>query len=168
MIESRASGNIVRRGVRAVIARDVAGVVCGDKYLTTVCVDWNSNHEEFGMFTQWRLLVLSSFPALAMLALTGCGAAADKAEAPAGADVQAASVDDHSGWWCAEHGVPESECSLCSATAAKKFKEKGDWCEEHNRADSQCFICNPERAEKFVALYEAKFGTKPPKKEEEK
>ena len=35
--------------------------------------------------------------------------------------------------------------------------------DEHNRAESQCFKCDPSRAEKFVKLYEAKFGTKPPK-----
>lgn len=70
---------------------------------------------------------------------------------------------DHGGWWCAEHGVPEEECSVCSSQAAAKFKEKGDWCEEHNRAESQCFKCDPSRAEKFARLYEAKFGHAPPK-----
>ncbi len=73
---------------------------------------------------------------------------------------------DHSGWWCAEHGVPEAECSRCSSKAAGKFKEKGDWCEEHNRAESQCFECDPSRAEKFAKLYEAKLGHAPPKPEE--
>lgn len=70
---------------------------------------------------------------------------------------------DHGGWWCAEHGIPEEECSLCSAKAAGNFKAKGDWCEEHNRAESQCFKCDPSRAEKFAKLYEAKFGHEPPK-----
>ena len=70
--------------------------------------------------------------------------------------------DDHSGWWCVEHAIPEEECSMCSADAAKKCKEAGDWCEEHNRAESQCFICHPEKAVKYSKLYEAKFGKKPP------
>ena len=70
---------------------------------------------------------------------------------------------DHGGWWCAEHGVPEEECSLCSSKAANRFKEKGDWCEEHNRAKSQCFECDLSRAAKFAKLYEAKFGHAPPK-----
>jgi len=70
---------------------------------------------------------------------------------------------DHGGWWCAEHGVPEEECSVCSTKAADEFKAKGDWCEEHNRAESQCFQCDPSRAEKFAKLYEAKFGHAPPK-----
>jgi cobalt-zinc-cadmium efflux system membrane fusion protein len=52
---------------------------------------------------------------------------------------------------------------MCSAKAADDFKAKDDWCDEHNRAESQCFICDPSRAEKFAALYEAKFGEKPPK-----
>lgn len=101
----------------------------------------------------------------------GCGKKA--AETPAGQvadathagqDQDGADVDDaHSGWWCAEHGVPEEECSICSSTAAAKFKAKGDWCEEHNRAASQCFLCDPSRAEKFTKLYEAKFGHVPPK-----
>jgi hypothetical protein len=73
---------------------------------------------------------------------------------------------DHGGWWCAEHGVPEEECSRCSSKAADDFKAKGDWCEEHNRAESQCFQCDPSRAEKFVKLYEAKFGEKPPQPSE--
>ena len=70
--------------------------------------------------------------------------------------------DDHSGWWCKEHGIPEEECSMCSDDYAKKCKEKGDWCKEHDRAESQCFICHPEYKEKFAAKYRAKFGTEPP------
>ena len=112
---------------------------------------------------------------LALLVLSsGC----NKDASDGASDGTTIGVDDHAshdhaeaeegghnlgGWWCSEHGVPEAECSLCSATAAAKFKEKGDWCEEHNRAESQCFICNPEQAEKFAKLYEAKTGEKPPK-----
>lgn len=68
----------------------------------------------------------------------------------------------HGGWWCVEHGIPEEQCSMCSAKAAKACREKGDWCEEHNRAESQCFICDASRADKFAKLYEAKVGKKPP------
>ncbi len=82
--------------------------------------------------------------------------------APVPAQTANAAVDDHSGWWCNAHGIPEEVCSMCSAQAAKDFREKGDWCEEHNRAESQCFICDPSRAEKFAKLYEAKYGKKPP------
>lgn len=73
-----------------------------------------------------------------------------------------AQAGDHSGWWCVEHAIPEEECSMCSAAAAKEFKEKGDWCVEHNRAESQCFICDASRAEKYAKLYQAKYGKKPP------
>ncbi|MCA9120720.1 MAG: RND transporter [Planctomycetaceae bacterium] len=73
--------------------------------------------------------------------------------------------ESHGGWWCVEHGVPEEDCSMCSAKAADNFKAKGDWCEEHSRAESQCFICEPSRAEKFAKLYVAKVGHEPPKPE---
>ncbi|MDX1926544.1 MAG: RND transporter [Pirellulaceae bacterium] len=69
----------------------------------------------------------------------------------------------HGGWWCVEHGVPESECARCDKSLVAKFKESGDWCKEHDRPESQCFICGPKRFEKFAATYEAKTGSKPPK-----
>ena len=110
--------------------------------------------------------MLSSVVAVAVFG-SGCG---QQASEPTGGSTPAteASHDDHGhgGWWCAEHGVPEDDCSLCSSTAAVAFKAKGDWCEEHNCAESQCFQCDPSRAEKFAKLYEAKFGTKPPKRED--
>ena len=105
-----------------------------------------------------------SFVAVAVLLAGGCDQNGNDEEGASGQPKQVSgelTSDDHSGWWCAEHGLPEEECSMCGA--AEKYKAKGDWCEEHNRAESQCFICNPDRAEKFVALYEAKFGKKPPK-----
>lgn len=75
----------------------------------------------------------------------------------------AAVSDDHSGWWCGEHGVPEGECTQCNSKLAADYQKKGDWCQEHNRADSQCFVCHPDFEAKFAARYEAKYGTKPPK-----
>lgn len=71
----------------------------------------------------------------------------------------------HHGWWCDEHGVKESECSMCSAKVAKACMEKGDWCKEHERAKSQCFICDPKLKEKFAADYVAKYGKQPPEPE---
>lgn len=68
----------------------------------------------------------------------------------------------HSGWWCDEHGVPEAECSMCSAKVAKVFQGKADWCKEHERAKSQCFICDSKLKEKYVAQYRAKYGKEPP------
>jgi hypothetical protein len=78
---------------------------------------------------------------------------------------EAKKVDDHSGWWCDEHGVPEDECSMCSAKVAKAAKAKGDWCEKHDRAKSICFICDPSLKEKYAAKYVAKFGKQPPEPE---
>ena len=80
---------------------------------------------------------------------------------------EVAKTDDHSGWWCPEHGIPESECSICDASVAAEFQKKGDWCKEHDRALSQCFICTPKAKEKYAALYKAKFGTEPPAIEDE-
>ena len=104
---------------------------------------------------------------MAAILVSGCG----KTEADVAADqktgeAKKTGADDHSGWWCAEHGIPEKECSMCSAKAAEKFKKAGDWCKEHDRAESQCFKCDPSRAEKYVKLYVAKYGKQPPKPEE--
>jgi hypothetical protein len=93
------------------------------------------------------------------LVSSGCNQPTDNPET---AQTNASAVDDHSGWWCAAHGIPEEVCSMCSAKAAADFKAKGDWCVEHNRAKSQCFKCDPALADKFAQLHVAKYGTKPP------
>ena len=102
----------------------------------------------------------------AVLLFSGCGGdkkeSGTKENGEKKSNVTTTQPADHSGWWCVEHAIPEEECSMCSADAAKKCKEAGDWCKEHNRAESQCFICNPGNAEKYAKLYEAKFGKKPP------
>jgi cobalt-zinc-cadmium efflux system membrane fusion protein len=71
----------------------------------------------------------------------------------------------HESWWCDEHGVPEEVCAQCNTKLVADFKAKSDWCEKHNRPESQCFVCHPEKEAEFAALYEAKFGKKPPKPE---
>jgi cobalt-zinc-cadmium efflux system membrane fusion protein len=58
--------------------------------------------------------------------------------------------------------VPEESCGLCDPDVAAACRKKGDWCEDHNRPDSHCFTCHPEHEAKFAALYEAKYGKKPP------
>jgi cobalt-zinc-cadmium efflux system membrane fusion protein len=98
------------------------------------------------------------------IGLAGCNKAPETAPTP----TQVASEEhghDHSGWWCDPHGVPEEICALCDPKVAADLKAKGDWCEEHGRPDSQCFICHPEKEAEFAALYEAKYGKKPPKPE---
>lgn len=115
-----------------------------------------------------KLLTLKCAPFILLAAVTvlaiGCGQTASESGAGV-ANVSDASHDvgdDHGGWWCAEHGVPEEQCSICSSKAADEFKANGDWCEQHNRADPQCFECDPTLANKFAKLYEAKFGHEPP------
>ena len=116
------------------------------------------------MKTTVRTAVLAAllFPALALLALSGCGqkdnAGGPKDDPKAAAEKKEA--DD--GWWCKEHGIPEHDCAQCDAKVAAEYKKKGDWCKEHDRPESQCFICNPKRAEKFAAAYKAKYGKEPP------
>lgn len=95
----------------------------------------------------------------------GCSSDESKSTATAGKDSSVASSKgsaDHSGWWCAEHGVPEEVCGLCDSKVGAEMKKKGDWCKEHDCPESQCFVCNPQFEAKFAAQYEAKYGTKPP------
>lgn len=98
-----------------------------------------------------------------LLSFAACSKTADKAAVADAAATQVAG-HSHSDWWCPVHGVPEAQCAQCDAKLAADMKAKGDWCEEHNRPESQCFICNPEKEAEFAALYEAKFGTAPPKR----
>jgi hypothetical protein len=115
-------------------------------------------------FRPLRLIFLLTSVALGTLAALGCGRQGTT-PAPGQASLPTA-AGEHGHWWCPEHGVPEEECSMCSKKAAVEFKKKGDWCKEHDRAESQCFICEPARSEKFAALYEAKYGKKPPTPED--
>lgn len=114
-----------------------------------------------------------SLPATFVLLITGCGQSADQAkqaaqtkkEKPA---AQAESKHNYKGRdWCAEHGLPESTCSLCNAKVAAECKKKGDWCDKHDRALSQCFLCNPKLKDKFAAEYRAQYGEDPPPTEDE-
>jgi hypothetical protein len=102
--------------------------------------------------------------------LAGCGArepsGTDKSK-PSPTQVAEAKGGNHSGWWCDEHGIPEAECSMCSAKVAAAFKKKGDWCDKHDRALSQCFVCNPKQREFYAAKYRAKYGKEPPPTEDE-
>jgi hypothetical protein len=58
--------------------------------------------------------------------------------APAG--VKPGSHED----WCAEHQVPESQCTRCNADLIPAFKATNDWCVEHGLPESQCTRCNPD------------------------
>jgi hypothetical protein len=105
----------------------------------------------------------------------GCGQQDDKQSTaenkarpvgPQGTKGAEKKVHDHSEWWCAEHGIPEHLCSMCSEKAAAECKKKGDWCKKHDRAQSQCFKCNPKLKERFAAMYRARYGKEPPPIEE--
>jgi copper chaperone CopZ len=109
-----------------------------------------------------RAGLLAALFAGAVLFAGGCNKAEPVAENKDKGKGPDEEKDDHSGWWCKPHGVPEDECSMCSEEYAKKCKDKGDWCAKHDRAESQCFICHPEYKEKFAAKYRAKYGTEPP------
>lgn len=45
--------------------------------------------------------------------------------------------------WCAEHEVPESECTQCHPQLIERFKATGDWCAGHDLPESHCRLCNP-------------------------
>ncbi|MFO0796072.1 MAG: hypothetical protein U0804_01280 [Gemmataceae bacterium] len=103
-----------------------------------------------------------------LVVLAGCGkapeAAKDTGKGPtvvAQGNGKTEPADDHSGWWCNEHGLPEEVCDLCSRKYRNAEKAKGNWC-EHNRVKTSCFKCNPGVQEKYAAEYRTKFGKEPP------
>ncbi len=104
------------------------------------------------------------FGLMFVFGLVGCAPKASTTSVSSGSTA-ATSGEDHSGWWCSEHGVPEELCGLCDSKVGAEMKKKGDWCKKHDCPDSQCFVCHPENEAKFIALHEAKLGTKPPKRE---
>ncbi len=120
-------------------------------------------------FSSLTLLLLIAL-ATGLFAISGCSQPTDDVENASEADATSVGdtgdhstiVDDHSGWWCLGHGVPEEVCTRCDSSLIAEFKAKNDWCKEHDRPDSQCFLCNPELEAQFAARYEAKFGEQPP------
>ena len=99
------------------------------------------------------------------LSVSACNKTSNDGAVASSSAVKEAAGHSHEGWWCDEHGVPEEVCAQCSAKIAADFKAKGDWCKKHNRPESQCFVCHPEKEAEFAALYEAKTGKQPPKRE---
>jgi len=115
----------------------------------------------------WTSLAL----VVGLVALAGCGATPTSKSGPKDEKKDAAAKDEgtkHAGWWCAEHGIPEHECSMCSPAVFKKLKPD-EICTKHtDRAKDQCFICNPDLWPKYVAVYKAKYGQdkEPPEPED--
>jgi hypothetical protein len=102
----------------------------------------------------------------AAVVLVGCNQSETKvASAKGKADTAKKAEKDEEGehgWWCAEHGIPEEMCGLCTKAYRDKKKAEGDWCETHKRLQSQCFKCDPSLYEKvFEPMYVAKYGKKP-------
>jgi hypothetical protein len=67
-------------------------------------------------------------------------------------------AQDHSGWWCEEHGIPEHLCKMCD----EKLKTAADVTCEHDLVKSQCFRCNPQKREHYARMYRAKYEGKDP------
>ena len=112
---------------------------------------------------------LASILGLSLAAATGLSLGCGQTDKPVQAKATPSETkkDNDHGWWCREHGMPESECALCNADLAAKLKEKGDWCEKHDRSQSQCFVCTPKLKEDAAKKYRAKFGKEPPPMEDE-
>jgi hypothetical protein len=109
--------------------------------------------------------MLKPLSLLAILLVLGCDSKPDTKATDKKPSVKAEEKPEahtHGDWWCDEHGLKESDCSMCNPKVARAFREKGDWCKEHDRAKSQCFICEPKLKEKFAAEYQAKYNKAPP------
>jgi hypothetical protein len=46
--------------------------------------------------------------------------------------------------FCQGHDVPEAFCTRCSPVLIAAFKAEGDWCAEHGLPESQCASCKGE------------------------
>lgn len=81
-----------------------------------------------------------SAPSSGAPAAEKAGKTEQKASGHAPTGVKPGSHED----WCAEHAVPESQCTRCNPELIPAFKATNDWCQEHGLPESQCTICNPE------------------------
>ena len=115
-------------------------------------------------FTHGRLVLVPVLFAGIVL-LGGCTGGTAPSPAKKGGEVKK-EHDDHSGWWCPEHSLPEDVCDLCDKKYRDAEKAKGNWC-EHNRVKTSCFQCNPGLKDYWAKVYEEKFGKKPPEPPEE-
>ena len=98
-------------------------------------------------FARWeRTCVMRTIMVSLALACALAGCSKEKPAAPPAAaghapeGVKPGSHED----WCAEHAVPESQCTRCNPELAAAFKATNDWCAEHGLPESQCQRCNPE------------------------
>lgn len=112
------------------------------------------------MLTLWTKALTAAVLAAGLVVVVGCMKPTPATEAPK------KDKSEHEDWWCAEHGVPEDECTMCKGNndrAFKAAKAKGELCPKHqDRSKSQCFECNPELWPKSAARYKEKYGKEAP------
>ena len=65
--------------------------------------------------------VFSTVILLGISMLVGCGQEATSTKGKTAEAKGNANETAHSGWWCDEHGIKESECSMCSSKVAKSL-----------------------------------------------
>jgi hypothetical protein len=76
--------------------------------------------------------------------LIACGSSVEPSATPVSSHASAGVTPGSHEDWCAEHAVPESQCSRCNASLVPAFMATGDWCDEHGLPESQCLQCNPD------------------------
>lgn len=76
---------------------------------------------------------------LALVALLGC-AAPGPARHGTLSDLSLAAPGSTS----CPHRVPREVCTRCAPALAPRFQAAGDWCAEHGVPESQCFACHPD------------------------
>ena len=109
------------------------------------------------MMKLWTKALTAAVLAAGLAVAVGC------TKPPATSEAPKEEKEEGHGWWCVEHGVVESECTMCNAKLYKEAKAKGALCPNHpDRAKDQCFICNPELWEKSAARYKEKYDKEPP------
>ncbi len=88
------------------------------------------------------MLIVGVLLGIGIISLTGD---ARKALEQPGIDAEHASqtVPMDMNDWCAEHRVPESQCTRCHPELVTAFQDRDDWCGEHNLPESHCRVCNP-------------------------
>lgn len=99
--------------------------------------------------------VFIGFCAVTWFAASGCAKEKERVSTSAASSTASAAVAAAAGHapkdakpgsyedWCGEHGVPESQCTLCHPELIAAFKATGDWCAEHSLPESHCLKCNP-------------------------
>ncbi len=111
------------------------------------------------------------FTLLAGIFLLGCDDKGTKVEQTGTTSSKSGTVSTgtpsskHSGWWCTEHGIPESECLMC-LHSEEDLKKKGDWCDKHDYCKSQCFGCDPKLKARYATQYKEKYGKDAPEPED--